>query len=79
MPARADPSAKVKLMVLSTGMPISWAASGSSETARMALPMEVLRTSSVRAIMVTAVTTRVSSAVPERATLGPSCTSGRSR
>ena len=40
-PARLDPMQKVKEIVLSTLIPMSWAASGSYETARMALPIFV--------------------------------------
>ena len=48
MAASAEPMAKVMEMVLFTLIPISWAASRSSETARMALPVRVLVVNQVR-------------------------------
>ena len=49
--ARAEPMAKVMEMVWFTLMPMSWAASRSSETARMALPVRVLVVNHVRPSM----------------------------
>ena len=51
MAARAEPMAKVVEMVLFTLMPMSSAASRSSETARMALPVRVLPVNQVRPTM----------------------------
>ena len=51
MPARAEPTAKVKEMVRLRLMPMSWAAPMSSLTARMALPSLVRCTRKVRATM----------------------------
>ena len=59
MPARAEPTAKVKEMVLLTLTPIRRAASMSSETARMALPSLVRWTSSVSTIIEMTMTARV--------------------
>ena len=59
MPASAEPTAKVKEMVLLTLMPISRAASISSETARMALPSLVFWTRKVRTSMDSTVTASV--------------------
>ena len=62
MPARAEPTAKVKEMVLFRLMPISCAAPMSSDTARMALPSLVFCTRKVRASIATTDTAMVSSA-----------------
>ena len=56
--------AKVMVMVRLTLMPMSSAAPLSSETARMALPIRVLAMKRVRAIIMTAVTIRVSRVIP---------------
>ena len=57
--ARAEPMAKVREMVIFTLMPISFAASLSSETARMALPILVFFTKSWSRIIQTAATPMV--------------------
>ena len=53
MAASAEPMANVAEMVALTLMPMSWAAALSSEQARMALPILLLLTKSVSAIMMT--------------------------
>lgn len=60
--------ANVSVMVLSTLMPISVAASLSSDTARMALPSFVLSMNSVSATISTAVTASVSTVIPSTCT-----------
>ena len=57
--------AKVKEMVWLMLMPMSCAASVSSDTARMALPILVLLTRRVRPTMEMAVMSRVMTATPE--------------
>ena len=49
--ARAQPIANVKLIVVSTLIPINFAAPSSSETARIALPIVVLFTNNVNKII----------------------------
>ena len=60
--------ANVRVIVLSTLMPISVAASLSSDTARMALPSFVLSINSVSAAISAAVTASVSSVMPSTCT-----------
>ena len=74
--ARAEPMAKVMVMVWLTLMPMSSAAPLSSDTARMALPMRVLLMNRVRPIIITAVTTRVARVIPSIYT-APSSMVGR--
>ena len=62
--ARAEPMAKVMEMVLLTLMPMSCAASRSSETARMDLPMRVLPVNQVRPTMMTTETRTVTTTSP---------------
>ena len=69
--------AKVMVMVLLTLMPISSAASRSSETARIALPMRVRLMNSVSPTMMAAVTPSVSRVMPSTVT-PPSVREGRS-
>ena len=59
IPASAEPTAKVKEMVLFRLMPISSAAPMSSETARMAFPRRVRCTRNVSAAIASSVTTMV--------------------
>ena len=68
MPASAEPTAKVKEMVLLTLTPISRAASISSETARMALPSLVRWTSRVSTIIEMTMAARVRMVVRLRLT-----------
>ena len=56
--------AKVMVIVRFTLMPISSAASRSSETARMALPVLDLEMNRLMAIMMTTMTARVTSMLP---------------
>ena len=60
--------ANVRVMVLSTLMPIRVAAFLSSDTARMALPSFVLSINSVSAIISAAVTASVSTVMPSTCT-----------
>ena len=66
--ASAEPMANVRVMVLSTLMPIRVAAFLSSDTARMALPSFVLSMNSVSAIISAAVTASVSTVMPSTCT-----------
>ena len=61
MAARAEPMAKVREMVRFTLMPMSCAASRSSDTARIALPVRVLPVNRVRPT-----TTRIQAATVSR-------------
>ena len=76
--ASAEPMAKVMVMVRFVLMPISPAASLSSETARIALPSFVLLINRVSAIMMIAVTPRVTRVMPSIVTC-PSLMAGSFR
>ena len=64
MAASAEPMAKVVEMVWLTLMPMSWAASRSSDTARMALPVRVLPVNRVRPTITRMQAATVSSTSP---------------
>ena len=74
-PASAEPMAKVTVMVRLTLMPISSAASLSSDTARMALPIRVRLINRDNPTMIMAVTAMVAMVMPSMYT-PPSSTLG---